>query len=98
MRPMVELPWSEGLADATHFRRRLTQARAETMMAEELDALLPVDGFACLTLHPRADLGIARAARLPILARLLAMAARLGAEPRLARDVAALHSDPTRTA
>ncbi|MBP0495914.1 polysaccharide deacetylase family protein [Pararoseomonas indoligenes] len=84
---MMELPWSEGLADATHFRRRLTQDRAETMLNEELDALLPVAGYALLTLHPRADLGLARAARLPILRRLVERAAALGATPRRCRDV-----------
>lgn len=83
---MIELPWSEGLTDATHFRRRLPQEQAEIMMTEELEALLPV-AVACLTLHPRADLGLARTARLPILERLLARAARLGAEPCRARDL-----------
>jgi len=82
---MLELPWAEGLADATHFRRRLTQDRAEAMMTEELEALLPVAGYACLTLHPRADLGLARTARLPILRRLLDRAAKLGAAPRPCR-------------
>ncbi|MDT8333192.1 polysaccharide deacetylase family protein [Roseomonas gilardii] len=84
---MLELPWSEGLADATHFRRRLTQDRAEAILNEELDALLPVEGYACLTLHPRADLGLARAARLPILRRLIERAAALGATPRRCRDI-----------
>lgn len=68
---MVALPFSEGLCDATHFRRRLTQARAEAFLLEELDALLPAAGYACLTLHPRADIGLAREARLPVLLRLL---------------------------
>lgn len=84
---MVELPWSEGLSDATHFRRRLTQDRAETLLAEELDALLPVAGHAVLTLHPRADLGLARAARLPILHRLLDRAEAMGARALRCRDV-----------
>jgi peptidoglycan-N-acetylglucosamine deacetylase len=84
---MVELPWSEGLSDATHFRRRLTQDRAEAFLTEELDALLPVAGYACLTLHPRADIGLARAARLPILHRLIARARAAGAEPRRCRDL-----------
>ena len=68
---MVELPLSEGLTDATHFRRRLAQSRAEAFLNEELDALLPEDGFACITLHPRADIGVAREARVPVLLRLL---------------------------
>lgn len=87
---MVELPWNEGLCDATHFGRRLTQSRAEAFLVEELDALLPEDGYACLSLHPRADKGIARAARLPILRRLLARARRMGAEVLTCRDAAAL--------
>lgn len=40
-----------------------------------------------LTLHPRADLGLARAARLPILRRLIERAAALGAVPRRCRDL-----------
>jgi peptidoglycan/xylan/chitin deacetylase (PgdA/CDA1 family) len=84
---MLELPWSEGLADATHFRRRLTQDRAEVMLNEELDALLPVAGYACLTLHPRGDLGLVRAARLSVLRRLLERAAALGATPRRCCDL-----------
>ncbi|MBI0435876.1 polysaccharide deacetylase family protein [Roseomonas sp. KE0001] len=84
---MLELPWSEGLADATHFCRRLTQDRAEILLNEELDALLPVAGYACLTLHPRGDLGLVRAARLPVLHRLLDRAAALGATPRRCCDL-----------
>ncbi|GGJ42924.1 polysaccharide deacetylase family protein [Neoroseomonas lacus] len=87
---MVELPLSEGLTDATHFGRRLTQSRAEAFLTEELDALLPADGFACITLHPRGDLGLAREARIPILLRLLDRARAVhGAEFRLCRDIAA---------
>ncbi|MBN8944303.1 MAG: polysaccharide deacetylase family protein [Rhizobiales bacterium] len=85
---MVELPWSEGLTDATHFRRRLTQDRAEAFLTEEFDALLPVAGYACLTLHPRADIGLARASRLPILERLIARARDAGATLRHCRDLA----------
>lgn len=61
---MMELPWSEGLCDATHFSRRVTQDRAYAHWVEQGDALLAVDGYACLTLHPRADNGVGRAARL----------------------------------
>lgn len=87
---LVELPLSEGLTDATHFRRRLTQSRAEAFLTEELDALLPADGFACITLHPRSDIGLAREARLPVLFRLIDRARRVhGAEFRLCRDIAA---------
>ncbi len=87
---MVELPLSEGLTDAAHFGRRLTQSRAEAFLAEELDALLPEDGFACITLHPRGDLGLVREARIPVLLRLLDRARSAhGAEFRLCRDIAA---------
>lgn len=86
---MVELPISEGLTDATHFRRRVTQDRAEALLAEELTALLGVEGYACLTVHPRADIGIGRAARLPMLERLVLLAERQGAAPALCRDEAA---------
>lgn len=87
---MVELPPSEGLTDATQFRRRLTQSRAEAFLIEELDALLPEDGFACITLHPRADIGLAREARIPVLLRLIDRARAVhGAEFRLCRDIAA---------
>ncbi len=95
---MVELPLSEGLTDATHFGRRLTQSRAEAFLTEELDALLPVDGFACITLHPRGDLGLVREARVPVLLRLLDRARSVhGAEFRLCRDIAdaALQADGT---
>lgn len=83
---MVELPISEGLTDATHFRRRVTQDRAEALLAEELVALLGVEGYACLTLHPRADIGIGRAARLPMLERLVKLAAMQGVATGLCRD------------
>jgi peptidoglycan/xylan/chitin deacetylase (PgdA/CDA1 family) len=69
---MVELPWSEGLCDATYFGRRLTQDRAYAHLAEEFDALIAVDGYACLTFHPRADIGVGRAARLAMVEALLA--------------------------
>jgi len=86
---MVELPFAEGLADATHFRRRLTQARAEAFLVEELDALIDADSYACVTLHPRADLGVGRAARLLMLERLIArIRDRHGAALRLCREVA----------
>lgn len=80
---MVELPVSEGLTDATHFRRRVTQDRAEELMREELTALLAVDGYACLTFHPRADIGVGRAARLPLIRRLVELAGEQGAKPVL---------------
>ena len=84
---MRELPWSEGLCDATHFSQRATQDRAELMMTEDMEARLPLTGYACLTLHPRADLGLARAARLPVLRRLLDRAAALGARPMRCCDL-----------
>jgi peptidoglycan/xylan/chitin deacetylase (PgdA/CDA1 family) len=71
---MVELPWFEGLSDAHYFGRRMTQDRAELFLNEELDALLPVAGYGTLTLHPRSDIGSARAARLVMIGRLLARA------------------------
>lgn len=85
---MVELPLSEGLTDATHFRRRVTQDRAEALLAEELTALIGVEGYACLTVRPRADIGIGRAARLPMLDRLVKLAAKQGAVPALCREEA----------
>lgn len=85
---MVELPISEGLTDATHFLRRVTQDRAEALLSEELTALLGVEGYACLTFHPRADIGIGRAARLPMLERLVRLAEKQGAVPSLCRDAA----------
>lgn len=94
---MVELPMSEGLIDATHFGRRLTQSRAEAFLTGELDALLTVDGFAVITLHPRADKGLAREARIPILHRLIDRARRAGAEPMRCRDAAALAMGPDGT-
>ncbi len=85
---MVELPISEGLTDATHFRRRVTQDRAEELMCEELSALLAVDSYACLTFHPRADIGVGRAARLPMIRRLVGLAEAGGAAPLLCAEVA----------
>jgi peptidoglycan-N-acetylglucosamine deacetylase len=86
---MVELPYAEGLSDATHFRRRLAQDRAEAFFVEELDALVEADGFACLTLHPRADIGVGRAARLIMVERLLTrIRDKHRATLRLCRDVA----------
>lgn len=88
---MVELPFAEALSDATHFGRKVAQDRAEAHLTEELAGFLgPMGlGYACLSLHPRADIGIARAARLPILDRLVAFAQRHGASPVLCRDLAA---------
>jgi peptidoglycan-N-acetylglucosamine deacetylase len=54
-----------------------------------LDALLATDGYACPTLHPRADLGIGRAARIMMIERLFERARRLGSGFRLCREVAA---------
>lgn len=85
---MVELPISEGLTDATHFRRRVTQDRAEVLLNEELTALLAVEGYACLTFHPRADIGIGRAARLPMVKRLADLAAKHGARPARCGELA----------
>lgn len=85
---MVELPISEGLTDATHFRRRVTQDRAEELMREELSALLAVDSYACLTFHPRADIGVGRAARLPLIQRLVGLAREQGAKPALCGELA----------
>ncbi len=76
---MVELPVSQGLTDATHFGQRLTQSRAEAFMIEAWDALLATDGYACVTLHPRADLGIGRAARITMIERLFERARQTAA-------------------
>lgn len=58
-------------------------------MIEALDALLATDGYACITLHPRADLGIGRAARITMIERLFERARRLGNGFQLRREVAA---------
>lgn len=79
-RGMVELPLNQWLIDASHFGRKLTQARAEAFMREEFDALIADSGYACLVLHPRADLGVAREARLETMARFLKRARASGAE------------------
>lgn len=87
---LIELPWFEGLSDAYHFGRRLTQARAEVIMTEELDALLPVAGYGALVLHPRSDIGAARAARLVMIERLIARAeTRFGARFATCAEIAA---------
>jgi hypothetical protein len=65
------------------FRRE--QSRAEAFVIEAWDALLATDGYACITLHPRADLGIGRAARITMIER----ARRLGSGFRLCREAAA---------
>jgi len=78
---LIELPWFEALSDATHYARRFTQARARAVMLEEMDALLPVAGYASLTLHPRSDIGSARAARLALVEELITRArTRFGGE------------------
>lgn len=86
---MVELPWSEGLCDATHFSRRVTQDRAYAHWVEQGDALLAADGYACLTLHPRADHGVGRAARLQKVEQLLERFRAAGAEFTTGGDLAA---------
>lgn len=86
---MVELPWSEGLCDATHFSRRVTQDRAYAHWVEQGDALLAADGYACLTLHPRADNGVGRAARLQKVEQLLERFRAAGAAFTTCADLAA---------
>jgi peptidoglycan-N-acetylglucosamine deacetylase len=85
---MVELPWSESLCDATHFRRRFSQRRAEAAMAEEFEPLLDADGYACITLHPRGDIGVARPARLRMVGTLVQKARERRARFMCCVDVA----------
>jgi hypothetical protein len=61
-------PW---LSDASYFGQRLTQGRAEAFLREEFEPLIAESGYACLVLHPRADIGVARAARLEMMERFL---------------------------
>lgn len=86
---MLELPWSEGLCDATHFSRRVTQDRAYAHWVEQGDALLAADGYACLTLHPRADNGVGRAARLLKVEQLLERFRAAGASFKTCAELAA---------
>jgi peptidoglycan/xylan/chitin deacetylase (PgdA/CDA1 family) len=86
---MIELPWSEGLTDATHFSHRVTQNRAFDHFVEQFDALIAVDGYACFTFHPRADIGVGRAARLVMVEDLLGHVREKGkVEFKQCRDVA----------
>lgn len=85
---LVELPWSPGLADSTHLSRPINQDRAEALMTSALDGLLGDMGWACITLTPRADRGLARAARIPIIQRLLTRVRAAGAEIRTCGEVA----------
>ncbi len=89
---MIELPWSEGLCDASHFGRRVTQDRAYAHLAEQGDALLAAEGYACLTLHPRADNGVGRAARLQMIERLLDRLRAAGAGFARCDDLAREHA------
>ncbi|MEN4917780.1 polysaccharide deacetylase family protein [Achromobacter spanius] len=89
---MVELPWSEGLCDATHFSRRVTQDRAYAHWVEQGDALLAADGYACLTLHPRADNGVGRAARLQKVEQLLERFRAQGAAFVTGAELASRHA------
>ena len=88
---MVELPWSEGLCDATHFSRRVTQDRAYAHWVEQGDALLAAEGYACLTLHPRADNGVGRAARLHKVEQLLERFRAAGAAFKTGAEQAAAY-------
>lgn len=85
---LVELPWSPGLADSTHLSRPINQDRAEALMTSALDGLLGDMGWACITLTPRADRGLARAARIPIIQRLLARVRAAKAEIKTCGEVA----------
>ena len=85
---LVELPWSAGLADSTHFAKPVNQDRVETLMTDALEGLMDDMGWACLTLTPRADRGLARAARVPVIQRLLARVRAQDAAIRLCRDIA----------
>jgi len=87
---MVELPWSESLCDATHFRRRFSQRRAEAAMAEEFEPLLDADGYMCISLHPRGDIGVARPARLRMVDALVQKARKRGARFMRCAEVAEL--------
>ncbi|OWT76886.1 MULTISPECIES: polysaccharide deacetylase family protein [unclassified Achromobacter] len=85
---MVELPWSEGLSDITHFRRRFTQGRAALALRAEFQGLIEAEGYACLSLHPRGDIGSGRAARLEMLQGLIADIRASGASFTRAIDLA----------
>ncbi|HLW92704.1 MAG TPA: polysaccharide deacetylase family protein [Roseiarcus sp.] len=95
---MVELPLNQWLIDASHFGRKLTQARAEAFMREEFDALIEESGYACLVLHPRADIGVARAARLEMMTRLLERAQTFSVTFQRCGDYAAALLEARRTA
>jgi hypothetical protein len=56
---------------------------------EQGDALLATDGYACLTLHPRADNGVGRAARLVKVEQLLERFRAAGASFKTSSELAA---------
>jgi peptidoglycan/xylan/chitin deacetylase (PgdA/CDA1 family) len=97
-RNLVELPWSFDLRDSSHMARVLTpspsgmdQNRTESRMIDALEGLLAVtggEGWAVISLNPRQDKGLARAARVPVIEHLVKRARELGAEFKLLRDVA----------
>jgi hypothetical protein len=97
-KPMIELPLNQWLIDASHFGRKLTQARAEAFMREEFEALIEESGYACLVLHPRADIGVARAARLEMMTQFLERARGFGVAFHRCSDCAAAFRSSARTA
>ncbi len=87
---MVELPFSLGLQDSYHFTHHIFIGRCQTFMLDALRGLLTHgNGWACVSLHPRADMGIARQVEMPILDTLVKTIHSQGARLQLCKDVAA---------
>ena len=86
---LIEVPWSQTLADVTHFGRRATLQRARLLMMEECEALLEDGGWPCVTLHPRADMGMGRLARLEILDEMVGLVRAGGGRVVTCREASA---------
>ena len=87
-RGMVELPFALGLEDSYHYSHLISPRRVATFMMDCLNGLMEHgEGYACVSLNPRADKGIARHAQIPIVNSLIQRVRSFGAEIKLCRDI-----------
>jgi peptidoglycan/xylan/chitin deacetylase (PgdA/CDA1 family) len=92
---MVELPYAPGLQDFYHYSHDISPRRVERYMFDALDGLAEHgNGYACVTLHPRADMGLSRQAQIPIIDRLVDKVRAHGAVIRTCKEIASTILQP----
>ncbi|PDT63960.1 chitin deacetylase [Bradyrhizobium ottawaense] len=68
---IIEIPQNYVLIDEPLFSARVTDARVFKTWVEEFDGLRNAQAYACMTVHPRQDFGVARPSRINMLAELI---------------------------